>query len=208
MKKLICIVFLVYLSIGSGFATSQPYKPLPSVYPDSYSFLKAEGNSCQVATDWCNTVTVVNGKLWTMTRKYCEDTYGRYGREQWSCVQEKSSNNTVDDSLSFMSQSDKNDYYNLQEQLWYKTVSNIQYYISTYINRVNSINNYNTPLTILSIRHTVGIINDKLYEITSSIPADGYMDSYTLKKYQILKFIRYELEIIKNQLQEEEYGVY
>ncbi|MDD3793928.1 MAG: Kazal-type serine protease inhibitor family protein [Candidatus Gracilibacteria bacterium] len=65
------------------------YKGNSKIYPTQEEFLKAEGNTCEVATDGCNTITIWNGALGASTEMYCEDVYGEKGTYKWSCKKQK-----------------------------------------------------------------------------------------------------------------------
>ena len=86
MKKLFTIIILSFLSFLFSFSVNATSETMPSYYTDSNIFLEAEGKICEVATDWCNKVQVLNWELWAMTKKYCEDIYWDKWEEKWSCI--------------------------------------------------------------------------------------------------------------------------
>lgn len=65
------------------------YKGNSKIYPTQEEFLKAEWNTCEVATDGCNTITIWNWALWASTEMYCEDVYGEKWTYKWSCKKQK-----------------------------------------------------------------------------------------------------------------------
>jgi hypothetical protein len=99
MKKIlgIFLLFSIFISwvwaqlnpvqwVTNDWPSIMPIKKVVKEYPNSAEFLKAEGNICESATDWCNLVSIVNGELWAMTMMYCEDIYGEKWHEKWSCT--------------------------------------------------------------------------------------------------------------------------
>ena len=82
MKKLISALIMFFVLFSQSFALS----PIIKVFPNSEEFLKVEGSVCESATDWCNTISIVNGKLWASTMMYCEDIYGKKWQEKWTCT--------------------------------------------------------------------------------------------------------------------------
>lgn len=94
MKKIFSFFILTSIlfsqvSAEVGGTITRSLNSTPTIYKTSEEFLKAEGLTCEVATDGCNTVTIWNWQLWTMTMMYCEDIYGKSGQEKWSCKKQK-----------------------------------------------------------------------------------------------------------------------
>ncbi|NVP17342.1 hypothetical protein HUU51_01365 [Candidatus Gracilibacteria bacterium] len=85
---LTCILFS-QVSAEVGGTITRSLTSTPTVYKTSEEFLKAEGNTCEVATDGCNTITIWNGALGASTMMYCEDIYGTNGQEKWQCKKQK-----------------------------------------------------------------------------------------------------------------------
>ena len=54
-------------------------------YDSKIRFLEAEWNICKSATDWCNTIGVHNWDFTFGTEMWCEDVYGEWGQEEYSC---------------------------------------------------------------------------------------------------------------------------
>lgn len=77
MRKIVLFLVLLWTFVSASAS-----------YTNSADFLKAEWNTCKVATDWCNTITIDNGKLWASTMMYCEDIYWSWWQEKWSCKDE------------------------------------------------------------------------------------------------------------------------
>lgn len=94
MKNILSAIILFTLSLSLVSAEvwgtiTRSIASSPTVYKTSEEFLKAEGNTCEVATDGCNTITIWNWALWASTMMYCEDIYGTNGQEKWSCKKQK-----------------------------------------------------------------------------------------------------------------------
>lgn len=85
MKKILMIFLSFFLFLTSSFALS----PAVKSYPTSTEFLEAEGGVCESATDGCNTIGIVDWKLWASTMMYCENIYGEKWQENWSCIKYK-----------------------------------------------------------------------------------------------------------------------
>jgi len=88
MKKHLMITVLAGVAFAAslGVAVLSVAHASGAVYTNSYDFLRAEGASCQVATDGCNTITVNNGQLGASTMMYCANIYE--GQEAWSCTKQ------------------------------------------------------------------------------------------------------------------------
>ncbi len=54
-------------------------------YDSKIRFLEAEWGICKSATDWCNTIGVYNWEFTFGTEMWCEDVYGEWGQEVYSC---------------------------------------------------------------------------------------------------------------------------
>jgi len=91
MKKFLTIFLLFSLLFSLlftwVFADNSTNYTSKRVYPNSVDFLKAEWNVCLWATDWCNTSSIIDWKIYTSTKMYCEDIYGNNWQEKWSCTQ-------------------------------------------------------------------------------------------------------------------------
>lgn len=92
MKKIFgLLLFMFCMGIASQASATSA-----AVWESKDAFLKAEGQTCEVATDGCNTITIVNGKAGIMTQMWCEDVYGENGQESWSCLQYKEEKQPVE----------------------------------------------------------------------------------------------------------------
>lgn len=58
---------------------------LPRTYKSSEDFLSHEWHLCVSATDWCNSIQIMNWNLWASTLMWCEDIYWENWEEKWSC---------------------------------------------------------------------------------------------------------------------------
>ena len=78
--------FLLYFqSFAEMWGHISRSMPTDQTFESSELFLQAKWNICEVATDGCNTVTMMDGWLGAMTMMWCEDIYGEDGQEAWSC---------------------------------------------------------------------------------------------------------------------------
>lgn len=85
---LTCILFS-QVSAEVWWTITRSLTSTPTVYKTSEEFLKAEGNTCEVATDGCNTITIFNWTLWASTEMYCTDVYWDKWSYKWSCKKQK-----------------------------------------------------------------------------------------------------------------------
>lgn len=94
MKKLLSFLILTFLLLSQvnaevWWTVTKNITQTPTIYKTSEEFLKAEGLTCEVATDWCNTITILNWALWASTMMYCEDVYWEKWSYKWSCKKQK-----------------------------------------------------------------------------------------------------------------------
>jgi len=94
MKNILSLFVLFILSFSLVSAEvwgtiTRSLTSTPTVYKTSEEFLKAEGNTCEVATDGCNTISIWNWALWASTMMYCEDVYWNELNYKWSCKKQK-----------------------------------------------------------------------------------------------------------------------
>jgi len=89
MKKFLTIFLVFSLLFTWVFADTSTDYSSKKVYSNSADFLKAEWDICLWATDWCNSISIIDWKLWASTMMYCEDVYGEAWQEKWSCTQYK-----------------------------------------------------------------------------------------------------------------------
>ncbi len=106
MKKIIAIFILLFLWMNATFAevwwtitrSVQPNKVMTTQdkiykkfanYSSESEFLKTEGQTCQVATDWCNTIMMWDWKFWGTTLMMCYWENGWEFKPQYSCIKYK-----------------------------------------------------------------------------------------------------------------------
>lgn len=85
MKKNIAIKFLVWfiiMTFSMTIANSNLEEKMENkTYETLEEFEKAEGKTCKIATDWCNTIMMNNGKAWATTLKMC------FAPQKYSCIE-------------------------------------------------------------------------------------------------------------------------
>lgn len=189
MKKIVfCLTLLLSLGLaGQTFAAN--------IYTSSEDFLQAEGNSCSVATDGCNTVQIWEGKLGAMTQMYCENIYGENGQEQWQCIDQK----LEDETLGFMNENQRMEYKNISEnildmQVQERVVRVLENFSSNVLERVS----YDTPTAILALDKAIEMLQDAINTLALEYPADEVVAELQVLRYNILTFAKYELEIIQH----------
>lgn len=181
--------------LGGNFTEwyGEIYCTTSGVYPDAETFLKAEWNTCSVATDWCNTVQVRNGQLGAMTMMYCEDIYGQNGQEAWSCLDD-----TLErEELWFLSDNDQN-YYKLlrDETLNQENVDRINIILSDFSDKVLQIYNYDIEKSLEVIERAVARFENEIFNLVMTYPADVAMNQSDTQKYSVLHYAKFELMII------------
>lgn len=89
MKKILFLTLWVFFIVPTFALTTSTTTRTPTTgYTNSADFLRDYGKRCQVASDGCNTIQIVNGKLGASTQKYCAEIYGTSGVQNWSCQKE------------------------------------------------------------------------------------------------------------------------
>ncbi len=186
MKKLF---FALFLMLSFSYANANT-----SVYDNSYDFLKSEWLTCKMATDWCNSVSIIDWKLGAMTMMYCENIYWPTWKEQWKCLDEKLEN----DKLWFLSQNDRNLYNRLKNQLWLNLSTRIEKIISIFWEKVLENKKYNMTKSIMRIDDAISAFEKAIYNLTMTYPADTAISKSDTKKYFILELAKFELKIMNN----------
>ncbi len=186
MKKLfITAIFWILLNISAVSASSP-------VYPTSEAFLRAEGMTCERATDGCNSIGIMNGALGAMTEMYCEDTYGPEGKEEWMCLDEQ----IEEETLWFMSENDRNYYLTLQTQIDEATRLRVVDLIENYGSKILEKLSWNTEKSVKAIEKSVTFFESALSELSMKTPADAAMSEADTKIYRLLQYARFELQIM------------
>ena len=88
MKNILSFGIIAFLFVNLSFSFAEVGGTVTRTisaptYTSAEDFLKAEGTTCQVATDGCNTIQIDNGAFGATTEKFCMDTPKVY-----SCMQE------------------------------------------------------------------------------------------------------------------------
>ena len=86
MKKKLSMWIILLALANMSFAFADEVSTSVSsikTYSTGEAFLEAEGQTCESATDWCNTISVNNGEFGASTMMYCE------GEKEYSCLSEK-----------------------------------------------------------------------------------------------------------------------
>jgi len=168
------------------------YCTTSGIYPDAETFLKAEWNTCSVATDGCNTVQIWEGKLGAMTQMYCEDIYGEHGQEEWSCLDASLEHQ----ELWFLSYNDRT-YYKLlrDETLSQSRVEHINSILEEFSQRGLERYNYNMIQSLWLLERAVERFEDEIFNLVMSYPADVWMSEADTLKYSILHYAKFELMI-------------
>ncbi len=154
------------------------------IYNTSIDFLAAEGQTCEVATDGCNTVQVNNGELGAMTMMYCENIYGTWAKEQWSCLDEK----LEQDTIWFLSTEKQTEYKELKKSLGEKIESKVINVVNKFGDKVLSKVNFDTA-------KGYKIIDKAIAKVELHLMTSKYANQKTYKTIQLLV---YELKILKN----------
>jgi hypothetical protein len=130
------------MSYNSSFAVMQNQ----ATYPDSESFLAAEGSICKLATDGCNNITIDNGQLGASTLMACLQDDGMTMKSPvWSC-------SAYQDDIMFMtgvplmtgvsnglSDNDQSQYDTFKERIGQKRMDKLEKIIEKYQQRLAKI---------------------------------------------------------------------
>lgn len=154
------------------------------VYSTQADFLKAEGKTCEVATDGCNTVQIWNGQAGASTLMYCEDVYGEGKQEKWSCVKE----------IGKLSQNDQNFYDNIKTKISEKKQAQISSLVAEYKKALAKL-----PADKQVEVHAKAIakVEDAIFTIIMAHPQDIALPKKENNKYLTLSFLKFELMLVK-----------
>ena len=162
-------------------------------YPNASSFLEAEGWTCKVATDGCNTVQIWNRQLGAMTQMYCEDIYGENGQEAWSCLDDE----IEQQELWFLSDNDRNYYKLLRDtNLASTTVERINGILQDFSDKVLESYNYDIEKSLNVLERAVERFENEIFNLIMTYPADVAMNQSDTQKYWVLHYAKFELMII------------
>lgn len=153
-------------------------------YTTSADFLAAEGQTCKIATDGCNTVQITNGTLGASTEMYCEDIYGPAGQEAWSCKDTQ----IEDMTLWFLSDDEKAEYKEIKSALSEKIITKVEKVVNTFWDKVLSKTNYDMKKAYI-------IMDKAIDKVQMHLMTSRYADQ---NKYNMVRLLRFELMILKN----------
>lgn len=188
-----CIGSAGYIWNETSMKCERPWEvTTQKIYTSSVDFLKAEWATCKHATDGCNSVGIVNGELGAMTEMYCEDTYGPQGKEEWKCLDAE----IEEETLWFMSENDRNYYKNLLTQIDLKTQERVVNIIDDYGNKVLEKYSWDVPKSIKLWEKTVEVFENAIFNLSMQTPADAMMNAEDTKKYALLNYAKFELQIM------------
>lgn len=201
MKKLLSIVTLLLLStslasaqVGGTITRSispdnmsitttdvREYNtPAKKVYPTSDAFLKAEGNTCKQATDGCNYIQVLNGKLGASTLMMCEPKK----QNQWSCLMEHGE----------LSENDQNLYNHLKNTLPAKSVKQIDTFMKKY---KENLTKFTQAKKLEMNTKNISVIDQKISNILMKYPQDKALPKKVNEVYLTLQLIQLEMQTVK-----------
>lgn len=153
-------------------------------YTNSADFLAAEGQTCKIATDGCNTIQISNGALGASTMMYCEDIYGDAGQEAWSCKDAQ----IEDMTLWFLSDDEEAEYKEIKSMLSEKTITKVENAVNNFGDTVLTKTNYDMKKSYVLMDKTIDKV--QMHLMTSR-----YADQ---NKYNMIRLLRFELMILKN----------
>lgn len=182
-------------ALGGNFTEwyGEIYCTTSGVYSSSEIFLKAEGKTCKIATDGCNTVQILNGALWAMTQMYCEDIYGEDGQEAWSCLDSE----LEEQELWFLSDNDRNYYILLRDKtLTQATVERINTLLYEFSDRVLDIHKYDMTQSLLTLDKVMKRLDTEIFNLIMTYPADMAMNEADTEKYSLLQYVKFEIMIL------------
>ena len=176
-------------------ACLRPWEVKSGVYASSQDFLAAQGKSCKVASDGCNTVHISNGQAGAMTEMYCEDIYGDFGSEKWSCLDEK----LEEQELGFLGESNKKYYIHLRDTtLGVKISEKINALLDTQTTKILESTQYDISKSQKQVESVIQKLTQAQEKISKKYPADAKMNKTDTFSYNVLQYARFQLQIIEN----------
>lgn len=180
MKKYIFwVVFAMLVGLNSYAAEIQTYKT-------SEEFLKAEWETCKIASDWCNQVWIENSKLWATTLMACLDNAWNPLPEEWSCLDQK----LLEEKLSSLSQEEKDLYIKYQENLWDEISNKVEEIVNNFWTKVLKLKNYNIENSSIIVDLAIARFDETIKTLW-----DSKQDNM---KSEILNLAKIELKIMKD----------
>lgn len=154
------------------------------VYSNSLDFLKAEGKTCEVATDGCNSVQIWNGQLGAMTMMYCEDIYGEGKQEKWSCVKE----------VGKLSQNDQGFYDSIHTKLDTNAQNQVKNLVAEYKKALAKLpSEKQTQVNQKALEK----VETAIYNLLMKYPQDIALPNKVNRQYLALSLLKFELMLIK-----------
>lgn len=203
MKKVIATAILLFVWINATFAEvwgtiTRSIKPMPinaevtttkesfdfKKYNTAEEFIKAEGQTCEAATDGCNTIMIWNGQLGGSTMMMCYGKDGEAFKPQYSCIKEKGK----------LSQNDQNLYDHLKSGFSKKNLAQLDKVISAYD---KSLSNLSEEKKLEKINQKLDLVWEKIMKIVMSHPQDIALPKKESQRYNVLKYIELSLELLK-----------
>lgn len=189
MNKILFVFIFIFLTISGTNALSMVDENEVldvKIYWNSQDFLESEWLTCSIATDGCNTVHIIDGKLGAMTKMYC-------GVQEWSCLD----NILEDERIWFLSDNDRNQYYVFQNNLWEETSAKIESAVWGFWSKILEKVLYDIEEAIIIIDRAISSFETVISNLIMSYPADSWMSEPDTQKYYILTIAKFELKILK-----------
>lgn len=189
MKNIIVWLSVFALCIASAGAS----------YSTSDNFLDSnEWENCQIATDWCNSFSIVDNELGAWTLMYCDDVYWPGKTKQWSCLDDT----LEEERIWFLSKDDLNRYKVFQKNIWEQMSGKIVIVVNKFGEKILQAKKYNTMKSLINLRNIQEQLEVKITNLVKSYPANYWMskeDTRTYYKYQALLM---ELKILDHKWNE------
>lgn len=203
MKKIIATTILLFVWINATFAEvwgtiTRSIKPVTTSvevtttkesfdfkkYNTAQEFIEAEGDTCEAATDGCNTIMIWNGQLGGSTMMMCYGENGEDFKPQYSCIKEKWK----------LSANDQNLYDHLKKWFSKKNLAQLDKVISAYD---KSLSKLSDEKRLEKINQKQDLVGEKIMNIIMSHPQDIALPKKESQKYNVLKYIDLSLELLK-----------
>lgn len=154
------------------------------VYSTQADFLQAEGKTCEVATDGCNTVQIWNGQAGASTMMYCEHIYGEGQQEQWSCLKE----------VGVLSKNDQGFYETIQKRLDAKMQKQVQKVVQDYKKALSKIEKEKQKEVHAK---AISRVEDSIFNLLNKYPQDIALPAKVNNQYLALSLLKFELMLVK-----------